>query len=187
LRSRLGIRKSALIVLLVLGGCAPEKPLRVLGEVPEFQLVDQKGQKFERTALDGHVWVADFVYTTCQGPCPRMSSHMRTLQKATGAEVKLVSFTVDPDNDTPAALAAYAEHFSADSTRWTFLTGDKQTLNMLDQDAFKLGTLGAGMDHSTRFVLVDKKGRIRGYYGIAEGNPVEKIAKDAARLEKEQG
>ncbi len=57
---------------------------------------------------------------------------------------------------------------------------------MLDHDAFKLGELGANMDHSTRFVLVDKKGRIRGYYGIAEGDPVAKLARDAARLEKEQ-
>jgi protein SCO1/2 len=167
-------------------GCTREKPLQVLGEIPDFQLVDQKGQKFDRKALDGHVWVADFVYTTCQGPCPRMSSHMRTLQKATGRDVRLVSFTVDPDNDTPAVLAAYAQRFSADAARWTFLTGEKETLNMLDHDAFKLGSIGAGMDHSTRFVLVDKLGRIRGYYGIAEGNPVDKIAKDAARLEKEQ-
>jgi protein SCO1/2 len=180
------MRRYFLIVLL-LSGCARQKPLKVLGEVPEFQLLDQKGQKFERTALDGHVWVADFIYTNCQGPCPRMSSHMRTLQKATGPQVKLVSFTVDPDNDTPPVLAAYAQRFSADSARWTFLTGEKETLNSLDRDAFKLGTLGVEMDHSTRFVLVDKKGRIRGYYGIAEGNPVDRIARDAERLEKEQG
>jgi protein SCO1/2 len=176
-----------LIFAVLFASCARQKPLRVLGEVPEFQLLDQKGQKFERSALDGHVWVADFVYTTCQGPCPRMSSHMRALQKATDASVKLVSFTVDPENDTPPVLAAYARRFSADAARWSFLTGDKETLNSLDYNAFKLGALGVAMDHSTRFVLVDKKGRIRGYYGIAEGNPVDKIARDAARLEKEQG
>jgi protein SCO1/2 len=176
-----------LIFAVLLASCAREKPLKVLGEVPEFQLLNQKGQKFERSALDGHVWVADFVYTTCQGPCPRMTSHMRALQKATDASVKLVSFTVDPENDTPPVLAAYAQRFSADEARWSFLTGDKETLNSLDYNAFKLGTLGVAMDHSTRFVLIDKKGRIRGYYGIAEGNPVDKIARDAARLEKEQG
>jgi protein SCO1/2 len=180
------MRKLFLLVL-VLAGCARERPLKILGEVPDFQLVDQQGAKFDRSKLDGHVWVADFVYTTCQGPCPRMSSHMRTLQRATDASVKLVSFTVDPDNDTPAVLSAYATKFSADGSRWSFLTGDKEVLNTLDRDAFKLGVLGAGMDHSTRFVLVDRKGRIRGYYGIAEGNPVDKIAKDAARLEKEEG
>lgn len=176
-----------LLFTVFLAACAPQKPLKVLGEVPEFQLINQKGQKFDRSLLDGHVWVADFVYTTCQGPCPRMSSHMRAIQKATDASVRLVSFTVDPDNDTPTVLAAYAQRFSADENRWSFLTGDKNTINTLDRDAFKLGTIGAEMDHSTRFVLVDKRGRIRGYYGIAEGNPVDKIARDAARLEKEQG
>src|SRR5438309_3867139 len=94
-----------LLVAFLLGACAPEKRLGILGEVPEFQLIDQKAQKFDSKVLQGHVWVADFVYTNCQGPCPRMSSHMRALQKATGRDLKLISFTVDPDNDTPAALS----------------------------------------------------------------------------------
>lgn len=172
-----------LIFLILLTGCARQKPLQMFGEIPAFELTDQQGRPFNRSALDGHVWVADFVFTNCQGPCPRMSSHMRALQNKTDASVRLVSFTVDPDNDTPPVLAAYAQRFGADASRWSFLTGAKATLNMLDQDAFKLGTIGAGMDHSTRFVLVDKKGQIRGYYGIAEGDPVAKIARDAARLE----
>lgn len=175
----------AIVVCLFFSGCAARKPLPVLGEVPAFRLTDQTGAAMDRTRLDGHVWVADFIYTTCQGPCPRMSSKMRALQTATPSSVRLVSFTVDPDRDTPAALAAYGKRFAADTRRWTFVTGDKKTLNTLDRDAFRLGTLGADMDHSTRFVLVDKKARIRGYYGIAEGDPVEKIAADAARLEKE--
>jgi len=176
----------ALLAAVLLTGCA-DKPLKVLGEVPAFELTNQQGRTFSRSSLDGHVWVADFIFTNCQGPCPRMSSHMRALQNATDPQVRLVSFTVDPDNDTPPVLEAYAKRFGADDSRWALLTGDKATLNMLDQDAFKLGTIGAGMDHSTRFVLVDKKARIRGYYGIAEGDPVAKLAKDAARLEKEPG
>ncbi len=170
---------------LLLASCGSPKPLAVLGEVPPFELTNQQGHQFGRSALDGHVWVADFIFTNCQGPCPRMSSHMRALQNATDPAVRLISFTVDPDNDTPPVLEAYGKRFGADDARWSFLTGDKNTLNTLDQDAFKLGTIGAGLDHSTRFVLVDKKGRIRGYYGIAEGDPVAKISKDAARLEKE--
>jgi len=174
-----------LIPLLLLTGC--RKPLQTLGEVPPFELTDQKGRTFSRAALDGHVWVADFIYTTCQGPCPRMSSRMRAIQNRTDRNVRLVSFTVDPDNDTPPVLEAYGKRFGADDSRWMLLTGAKETLNALDRYAFHLGTLGAEMDHSTRFVLVDRKGRIRGYYGIAEGDPVEKIAGDAARLEKEAG
>ncbi len=174
-----------LIPVLLFSGCMSQKPLKVLGEVPSFELTDQRGHTFTRAALDGHVWVADFIYTTCQGPCPRMSSRMRAMQNATDADVRLVSFTVDPDHDTPPALEAYGKRFGADDARWALLTGSKDTLNTLDRDAFKLGTIGAEMDHSTRFVLVDRKGRIRGYYGIAEGDPVAKIAKDAERLEKE--
>jgi cytochrome oxidase Cu insertion factor (SCO1/SenC/PrrC family) len=114
-----------------------------------------------------------------------MSSHMHALQTKTDAAVKLISFTVDPARDTPQALAEYAKKFDNDSNRWLLLTGRVDTLNMLDQDAFKLGTIGEEIEHSTRFALVDKKGHIRGYYGISEGDPVEKIARDALRLEKE--
>jgi protein SCO1/2 len=173
------------LIVLLLAGCANPKPLAIFGDVPPFELTNQKGARFHRSALDGHVWVADFIFTSCQGPCPRMSSHMRALQNTTDPSVRLVSFTVDPDNDSPAVLAAYGKRFGADDARWSFLTGDKNTLNTIDRDAFRLGAIGAGLDHSTRFVLVDKRGRIRGYYGIAEGDPVEKISKDAARLEKE--
>jgi len=169
---------------LLLGGCS-SKPLPVLGEIPQFELTDQKGATFTRAALDGHVWVADFIFTNCEGPCPRMSSRMHQLQGVTPADVKLVSFTVDPERDSPAALTEYARKFEADAARWSFLTGSTETLNRLDHDAFKLGTIGADMDHSTRFVLIDKKGRVRGYYGLGENDPVGHLAKDAARLEKE--
>jgi len=178
------MRIPTILAVAILAGCS-HKPLPVLGDVPPLELTNQRGQPFRRAALDGHVWVADFIYTNCQGPCPRMSSRMHAMQNATGADVRLVSFTVDPDRDTPPVLEAYGRRFGADDARWALLTGSKDTLNALDRDAFKLGTIGAEMDHSTRFVLVDRKGRIRGYYGIAEGDPVQKIAQDAARLEKE--
>lgn len=181
--------KKLLVLMAVCGlsACAPQKPLQVLGEVPPFQLLDQSGQDFQGKSLDGHVWVADFVFTTCQGPCPRMTSHMKQIQEATGPGVKLVSFSVDPDNDTPTALAAYAKGFGADLARWSFLTGDKKVLNSLGKDTFKLQGVGEGIDHSTRFVLIDAKGKIRAYYSLADGGVVSKIAKDAAALEKEQG
>ncbi|HEX4136446.1 MAG TPA: SCO family protein [Bryobacteraceae bacterium] len=171
--------------IFLLSACAREKPLPVLGEIPQFQLLNQQGKKFDRSSLDGHVWVADFIYTNCEGPCPRMSSRMHGIQKATDTSVKLVSFTVDPARDTPQALEAYGRKFAADDSRWTFLTGETATLNMLDHDAFKLGNVSAILDHSTRFVLIDKQGRVRGYYGLVDGDPVARVAKDAARLEAE--
>jgi len=92
---------------------------------------------------------------------------------------------VDPARDTPAVLADYAKKFGDDSNKWLLLTGPVATLNTLDQDAFKLGTVGGEIEHSTYFALVDKKGQIRGFYGISAGDPVGKLARDAARLEKE--
>jgi protein SCO1/2 len=175
---------SIALPLVLLAGCAPEKPLPVLGEIPQFELLNQQGRKFDRSSLDGHVWVADFIYTNCESSCPRMSSKMHAIQGATGAGVKLVSFTVDPQRDTPQALAEYGRKYSADNARWTFLTGDTATLDMLDHDAFRLGNLN--MDHSTRFVLIDKKGRVRGYYSLLDGDPVARLAKDAVRLETEK-
>jgi protein SCO1/2 len=178
------MRLSLLIVCLLLAACG-QKPLPFIGDVPRFQLTDQLGRNFDSSALDGHVWVADFIFTNCEGPCPRMSSHMKALQGKTDSAVKLISFTVDPARDTPSVLADYAKKFADDSKKWLLLTGSVATLNMLDEDAFKLGTVGGEIEHSTYFALVDKKGRIRGMYGLSTGDPVERIAKDAAQLEKE--
>jgi protein SCO1/2 len=111
---------------------------------------------------------------------------MHQLQTKTGKDIRLISFTVDPARDTPPVLEAYAKKFAYDASRWSFLTGEIATLNNLDEKAFKLGTIAEGeIDHSTRFALVDQKGRIRGYYGLSDGDPVERIAKDAERLRKE--
>lgn len=178
------MRLAFLSLCLLLAGCA-NRPLPVLGEVPAFQLIDQSGKTFDSSVLAGHVWVADFIFTNCEGPCPRMSSHMHSLQAKTDAEVKLVSFTVDPKRDSPAVLEAYAKKFAYDAKRWSFLTGEVATLNNLDENAFKLGTIGDVIEHSTRFALVDQKGRIRGYYALSDGKPEDKIAKDVKRLQKE--
>jgi protein SCO1/2 len=179
------MKYSCFLLTLLLAACGREKPLDVYGEIPAFVLTNQQGHTFDRRRLNGHVWVADFIFTHCEGPCPRMSSHMHQLQGKVSPDVKLVSFSVDPERDTPQVLEDYGKQFGADDTHWTFLTGDPQLLNMLDHDAFKLGSLGAAMDHSTRFVLVDKRGQIRGYYGLADGDPVEKLTHDAAVLDKE--
>src|SRR3954470_19515440 len=120
---RISLSTAACLAFL-LAGCAPQKPLPVLGEIPKFELLNQQGSKFHRSALDGHVWIADFIFTNCESSCPRMSSKMHLVQGATGPQVKLVSFTVDPARDTPQALAEYGKKYSADTTRWTFLTGD---------------------------------------------------------------
>ncbi len=115
-----------------------------------------------------------------------MSSRMHTLQASTAAtpDVKLVSFTVDPDTDTPETLAAYGKHFAADSRRWTFLTGDRECLNDLGMKAFHLNSVDGSLVHSTRFALVDGQGRIRGYYSSEENGFLQKLLRDIRSLER---
>lgn len=132
---------------------------------------------------EGRVWIADFIFTTCTGPCPRMSSQMRQVQKQLGdSGVKLVSFTVDPNRDTPEVLARYAQRYEAKEGVWYFLTGPKETLHRLNRDVFKLGDVAGNLDHSTRFILVDAKGRIRGFYPTDEQGAIDRIVADARRL-----
>ncbi len=162
------------------------------GTVPAFQLVNQNGQSFGSAQLTGKIWIADFIYTTCPGPCPMISSRMSELQKPLEkSDVHLVSFSVDPEKDTPQVLRGYAEKLQADPARWDFLTGPKSTIYKLSHDGFKLA-VSDGSDeqgipvHSTRMVLVDRHGRIRGYYDATEADAVTKLVADANHLLREQ-
>jgi protein SCO1 len=169
------------LILFLLSGCGPHaSSLPVFYDVPEFELIAQDGQPFHSKVLRGKVWVADFIYTTCPGPCPRMTSQMREVQNAVikMADVKLVSFTVDPERDTPAVLAAYAKTHGASTEDWYFLTGPESTLQKLDKDTFKLGDLNSALEHSTRFVLVDRQSRIRGYYDTSESRAISRLISD---------
>jgi protein SCO1 len=170
---------------LLLSACSRGQPLPRLGQVPDFQLTSQTGETITRQGLAGHVWVADFMFTTCPGPCPRMSSQMHQVQLATAKtpDVKLVSFTVDPAHDTPAVLAAYAKHFLADRSRWYFLTGPQTSLNNLGLVGFKLNPVDGSLDHSTRFVLVDRGVQIRGYYLSSDNDFLNRLLHDLHQLE----
>jgi len=176
------------MLILALTGCVPRTPLSVLGQVPSFQLTSQTGETFERKALDGHVWVADFIFTSCPGPCPRMSSHMHEIQTATEdtPDVKLVSFTVDPAHDTPAVLAAYGKHFLAQPGRWYFLTGPQSRLDEIGRAGFRLNPVDGSLDHSTRFVLVDRAARIRGYYASSDDGFPGRLLRDLRELQHEK-
>jgi protein SCO1 len=162
------------------------------GTVPAFQLVNQNGQPFGSAQLAGKIWIADFIYTMCPGPCPMISSRMSELQKPLEkSDVRLVSFSVDPEKDTPQVLRGYAEKLQADPARWDFLTGPKSAIYQLSHDGFKLA-VSAGSDeqgipvHSTRMVLVDRHGQIRGYYDAAEADAVTKLLADTNHLLREQ-
>jgi len=162
--------------------------LPVYYDVPAFDLVAQDGQPFHSAVLAGKIWVADFIYTTCPGPCPRMTSQMHEVQDAIAnrPDVKLVSFTVDPERDTPIVLADYAKVHGASSEHWYFLTGPEATLQKLDRDVFKLGNLDKSLQHSTRFILIDRQSRIRGYYDTSESQSIPRLIADIRALVREQ-
>jgi len=162
------------------------------GTVPAFQLINQNGQPFGSAQLAGKIWIADFIYTTCPGPCPMISSRMSELQKPLEkTDVHLVSFSVDPEKDTPEVLRSYAERLQAEPGRWDFLTGPKSVIYKLSHDGFKLavsdGSDAQGIPvHSTRMVLVDRHGQIRGYYDAAEADAITKLVADTTHLLREQ-
>ena len=179
------MRWLATCALLLLAGCAgKQQALPVYGQIPAFELTAETGQPFTRASVEGKVWVADLIYTTCPGPCPRMSALMRQVQQASSSmpDVQLVSFTVDPEHDTPAVLTRYASRYQARSDRWHFLTGPRETLDRLARDSFKLSNVDGSLNHSTRLVLLDRRSRIRGYYGTTEDNPVIQLVYDMKRV-----
>jgi protein SCO1/2 len=159
------------------------------GRVPDFTLINQDGKNFGSADLRGKIWIADFIYTTCPGPCPMISNRMSELQEPLKkTDVHLVSFSVDPAKDTPQVLRGYAEKLGAEQGRWDFLTGPQSTIYNLSRDGFKLavGEEKGVPIHSTRMILVDRHGEIRGYYDAAEADAVTKLVADTTHLVREQ-
>jgi protein SCO1/2 len=166
--------------------------LNDFGPVPEFSLAERSGRRITLADLGGKVWIADFIYTSCTDTCPLQSAAMAKLQEQWGKQrdLRLVSFSVDPDRDTPQVLSRYAEHFKADAERWLFLTGDKEQISRLVQQGFHLSATPAlksptGEDvilHSPRFVLIDRVARIRAYYDSRDAEALRRLNKDLITL-----
>jgi len=190
------LKAPLILVCLFAAACARRTPLPVLGHVPDFRLISQSGEPFDGKSLDGNIWVADFIYTHCPGPCPRMSAQLRRVQSAVTEipDVRLVSFSVDPEHDTPEVLARYAERFHADPKLWFFLTGDRDKIYQLAQQGFHLSATplaqegsqpNDGFIHSSRFVLVDGEAVIRGYYDSSDAAALSRLRKDLTTLLEE--
>jgi protein SCO1 len=179
---------AAFLSLLILVSCKRSPDLQTFYPVPDFSLTDQTDKTVTLQELKGKPWVADFIFTNCGGTCPVMTEKMRKLQDTLPADIRLVSFTVDPNRDTSKALAAYAAEHGASRGRWLFLTGDKEALYDICIKGFKLpleddpGTPLEPITHSTRFVLVDAQGQIRGYYSGTEEQELNRLATDAKKL-----
>lgn len=174
--------------LVLLAACAPRPGLPKLFPVPATTLIDERGQSLNLDTLKGHVVVYDFIFTNCTGTCPIMTNNMRALTPLVDqqAPVRFVSITVDPSRDTPAVLSRYAARVRNDP-RWTFLTGDRDTIVDLSVKGFKL-TAGDPMPggepllHSSKFAVADKQGMIRGYYDATDGTVPEDVAKVVDQL-----
>jgi protein SCO1/2 len=173
------------------------EPLPVYGKLPAFSLVNRDGRTIRLEDLAGAPWVADFIFTRCPASCPMMSARMARLDRRLSRDmprdldVLLVSISVDPAYDTPEVLERYAKKFQAPE-RWLFLTGEREDVRRLSVEGFKLGLdmeppPGIGPEpilHSTRFVLVDGEGQIRGYYEAFDEASTEKLRSDLLRLAK---
>jgi len=172
--------------LLLLASCGhPTAKLDDYGVVPHFALTDSEGHPFDSNELKGKVWIVDFIYTTCPGPCPRMTSQMHKLSEKLKGDngIRLVSISVDPQHDTPPVLDAYAHRFGGPAPNWVLLTGPLPTIDLLAVNTFHIGTVRNRLVHSTRFMLIDKNGHLRGYYSTFDSEDFQKLQADAEALQ----
>ena len=185
----------------------PLEGLKVFGTVPSFSLIRPGGGRVSREDLMGKIWIANFIYTHCPDTCPLQSAEMAKVQAdfAEEKDLRLISITVDPERDTPEVLSRYAKRYGADPERWLFLTGEKAAIYRLALEGFRLsvvdptegvkswllgpvpllahhGETGKQFIHSSRFVLVDRQARIRGYYQSAEEEALQRLRRDVRIL-----
>jgi protein SCO1/2 len=166
-----------LLSLVLLGRAlarAVRQPPALKLALPAFTLVNERGASFGSADLRGRIWVSDFVFTSCPTVCPKLTRRMAEIQDRTrdlGDSLQLVTFTVDPETDTPERLAAYAATYHADPRRWTFLSGPLSEIEPMVIKGFKqaMGKQETApglfsIFHGERLVLVDAEGMIRGYY-----------------------
>lgn len=166
--------------------------LPVLAKVPAFHLTDQYGKPFDSDFLRGKIWVANFIFTRCPTICPLFTDKMYKVQhrgRGLGEAFHLVSFSVDPEFDTPQTLLEYAQHHKVSPRLWTFLTGTREQLTDIVANGLKVQMTKEGPDddlmsigHGGHFVLVDGKMQVRGYYDSSAPEAVDSILRDAGLL-----
>jgi protein SCO1/2 len=170
------------------GPATPE----VYGSIPDFQFTSQDGASFTKQEMLGHVSIANFIFTRCPTVCPVFTMKMQRVAEKTSDKIQLVSFSVDPEYDTPERLAAYAAERGIDTKRWSFLTGDHKSVKETVEGALKISMERRGLDengaadivHGTHFVLFDGEGQIRGYYNSDDADRIADMILDAESLAK---
>lgn len=161
--------------------------LPISGSVPDFEFTDSNGETITREDMEGKVWVADFIFTTCTMACPIMTGNMNLIHKSFKDDnnVRIISISVYPEYDTPEVLKEYASRYNANTDRWHFLTGPEESVKNIIKTGFKIGDYEDIIFHSEKFALVDVRGNIRGYYSGMETEDMSKLKKDIKRLLRE--
>jgi len=170
-------------------------------QVADFSLLNQSGDTVKLNDYQGKIIIMDFFFTHCPTICPTLTKNMKRVEEAitnaqrvgdkTNHNVQFLSFSVDPERDSVAALKKWADRFQVDPDQWDLLTGDKKTIYDLALKELKLGLVdGNGLDssfiHTDHFVLIDGKRNIRGYYHGLDEKDLKLIARDAVLLTLER-
>jgi protein SCO1 len=180
------------IVLLIIGiflvkQIAPTRgQLPILGQLADFHFTESGGQPFGLNELKGKINVVDFMFTSCPMVCPAMTAKMSSFYQAFAADtnVRFVSITVDPQTDSLPVLRAFAIDHAITDNRWVFLRGPIEDVITLSEKGFMLSADRLPGGHSTRFILVDSQGGIRGYYDSGDDLSLSKLAEDLRNLSK---
>lgn len=184
LRAQIRLFSLPVLTLWIVGCSDPASKLPDYGQVPAFTMTDSAGRPFNESELKGKVWVADFIYTNCPTECPRMTAEMHKVEEQLQGEndVQLVSVSVDPAHDTPEVLNDFAQRYGGPTSQWIFLTGSPATVHLVAYQTFHVGDVIGKIEHSTKFVLVDKHGHIRGYYSSLYPEDRAQMLKDVEVL-----
>jgi len=160
--------------------------------IPAFKFVNQYGDSISSKALDGHIYVTDFFFTSCPSICPIMQRNMLNVYNAfkDTADVKIISYTIDPRDDSVPVLKKYADKLGISGNSWWFLRGDKATVYQLAEKSYLVGvsqdsTAAGGYVHQGYFVLIDKEKRVRGSYDGTDPKQVDQLIADIKTLKAE--
>ena len=160
--------------------------------IAPFQFVDQDSAIITKADFDGKIYVADFFFTSCRTICPIMKTQMVRIYDATKdmPDVLLLSHSIDPEWDTVALLHDFAARLGVQSNRWHFVTGVKDSIYKIAQTSYYATAMEDrtepdGFIHSGAFLLIDRKGRIRGKYDGTREDDVNRLIGDIKKLRRE--
>lgn len=188
------MKRLALLAVMTLAACGPGRGPKAapIARLPEFTMTavgPEADRPFGLGDLKGKVWVAQFVFTRCSGPCPLMTQRLKALGGKLPPEVALLSVSVDPAGDTPERLRRFAGQHGLDFGRWVLLRGSIEDTYQLLFAGFRLpmstnpkAPAESRVTHSTRFVLLDREGAVRGYYDAFSEAENSALARDARAL-----